>query len=73
MTPLRNRMMNDMAVRSLAENTIRSYLYSVSGLARHYRRCPKKISAREVQDDLLHLHLHEQRGLSWRYLQLRAA
>ena len=55
--------MNDMAVRGLAENTIRSYLHSVSGLARHYRRSPEKISAREVQDYLL--YLHEKCGLSW--------
>ena len=36
MTPLRQRMTNDMTVRGLAENTKRSYLTSVTGLARHY-------------------------------------
>ena len=36
MTPLRQRMINDMTVRGLAENTKRSYLTSVTGLARHY-------------------------------------
>ena len=63
MTPLRKRMMNDMTVRGLAENTKRLYLYSVSGLACYYRRSPEKISAQEVQDYLL--HLHEERGLTW--------
>ena len=31
MTPLRQRMTNDMTVRGLAENTKRSYLNSVTG------------------------------------------
>ena len=64
MTPLRQRMINDMTVRGLAENTKKSYLNSVTGLARHYRRSPDQISAQEVQDYLV--HLHEQRGLSWK-------
>ena len=64
MTPLRQRMINDMTVRGLAENTKKSYLASVTGLARHYRRSPDQISAQEVQDYLI--HLHEQRGLSWK-------
>ena len=64
MTQLRQRMLNDMSVRGLAENTKKSYLNSVAGLARHYRRSPDRISAQEVQDYLL--HLHEQRGLSWK-------
>ena len=53
-----------MTVRGLAENTKRSYLTSVTGLARHYRRSPDQISAQEVQDYLI--YLHEQRGLSWK-------
>ena len=64
MTRLRKRMIDDMAVRGLAENTIRSYLNSVSGLARFYERSPERISAPEVQDYLL--HSHERRGLSWK-------
>ena len=64
MTPLRQRMINDMTVRGLAENTKRSYLTSVTGLARHYRRSPDHISAQEVQDYLIYLHEH--RGLNWK-------
>ena len=63
MTPLRQRMTDDMTVRGLAENTKKSYLNSVTGLARHYRRSPDRISAPEVQDYLI--HLHEQQGLTW--------
>ena len=64
MTPLRQRMLNDMTVRGLAENTKKSYLNSVTGLARHYRRSPDSVSAQQVQDYLI--HLHEQRGLTWK-------
>ena len=64
MTPLRKRMVNDMTVRGFAENTKRSYLHSVAGLARYYRRSPERISAGEVQQYLI--HLHEERGLSWK-------
>ncbi len=64
MTPLRKRMVNDMTVRAFAENAMRSYLHSVTGLARHYRRSPGRISAQEVQDYLI--YLHEERGLSWK-------
>ena len=63
MTQLRQRKTDDMTVRGLAENTKKSYLNSVAGLARHYRRRPDRISAPEVQDYLL--HLHEQKGLTW--------
>ena len=63
MTPLRQRMIDDMTVRGLAENTIKSYLGAVTGLARHYRRSPDCLDAREVQDYLI--FLHEKRGLTW--------
>ena len=63
MTPLRQRMINDMTVRGLANSTMASYLRSVTRLARHYRRSPDQISAPEVQDYLL--FLHQQHGLNW--------
>jgi len=64
MTPLRQRMIKDLTVRGLAENTHKSYLYAVTGLARHYRRSPDQISAQEIQDYLV--YLHEKRHLSWK-------
>ncbi len=63
MTALRQRMINDMTVRGFAENTRKSYLNSVSGLAVHYGRSPEHISAEEVQEYLI--FLHEERGLAW--------
>ena len=63
MTPLRQRMINDMTVRGLAHSTMAAYLRSVTRLARHYRRSPDQISAPEVQAYLL--FLHQNHGLSW--------
>ena len=63
MTQLRQRMVDDMTVRGLADNTKKSYLNSVSGLALHYARSPDRISAQEVQDYLI--FLHDERGLTW--------
>ena len=68
MTPLRQRMLNDMSVRGFSENTKRAYVNSVKGLARHYRRSPEQISAQEVQDYLL--FLHQERGLAWKSCNL---
>ena len=48
MTPLRQRMVNDMTVRGLAEYTKKSSLNSVSDLTGHYRRSPDRISGQEV-------------------------
>ena len=64
MTPLRQRMIDDMSVRGLSENTRKFYLSAMTGLTRHYRRSPDHIEAREIQDYLL--FLHEKRGLTWK-------
>jgi hypothetical protein len=40
MTPLRQRMIHDLTIRGLAENTQKAYLPAVTGLARYYRRSP---------------------------------
>ncbi len=64
MTPLRQRMINDMSVRGFADNTKQTYLHAVIGLACHYHRSPDQLSAQEVQDYLL--LLHQKRHLSWK-------
>lgn len=64
MTPLRRKMLNDMIVRGLAENTQASYLQSVTGLAKHYRRSPDQLSPQEVQDYLI--YLSQERHLGWK-------
>ncbi len=40
MTPLRQRMSDDMQVRNLAPHTQRAYLQQVSQFARHFGKSP---------------------------------
>ena len=63
MTPLRQKMINDLTVRGLAENTQKSYLQTVTGIAKYYRRSPDHLSPQEVQNYLL--YLRQERHLSW--------
>ncbi|WP_254616766.1 phage integrase N-terminal SAM-like domain-containing protein [Burkholderia metallica] len=49
MTPLRQRMLHDMQIRNLAENTQKSYLLQVSSFARHFRRSPELLGPDEVR------------------------
>ena len=55
MTPLRQRMLDAMTVRGLAERTQECYTDAVARIARHYHRSPELLSAPEVEAYLLHL------------------
>lgn len=63
MTELRQRMVNDMMLRGMAEKTRTSYTQAVAGLAKLYRRSPDQITHDEVQAYLL--HLIQERKLAW--------
>ena len=55
MTPLRQRMLDALVLRGMAQRTQEAYIGAVAALARHYRRSPETLSAEEVQRYLLHL------------------
>jgi len=55
MTELRCEMNKMMQLRNLSVNTQRTYLRAVSGLAKHYKMSPDKISKSMVEDYLLYL------------------
>jgi integrase/recombinase XerD len=55
MTRLRKKMIREMELRNLSKNTQRSYLKAVSGLAKHYRQSPDKVSKEMIEDYLLYL------------------
>ena len=63
MTELRQRMVNDMILRGMAEKTRTSYTQAVAGLAKFYRRSPDQITHDDVQAYLL--HLIQERKLAW--------
>jgi site-specific recombinase XerD len=56
MTHLRQRMLEDMQLRGLAEKTQESYLRVVRQLAEFYGRSPDRISEEELRQYFLHLH-----------------
>ena len=62
MTPLRKKMIEAMELRGFSVRTHQAYLYSVSALARYYRRSPERLSVEELQAFFVHLAI--QRGLS---------
>jgi integrase/recombinase XerD len=55
MTPLRQRMTEDMQLRGLSYNTQRNYLSHVTQLAKHYGRSPDQITEDEIRDYFLYL------------------
>jgi integrase/recombinase XerD len=55
MTPLRQRMLQDMSIRNLAENTQQSYLQQVSSFARYFDCSPDKMGPEKVREYQVHL------------------
>ncbi len=55
-TKLRERMILEMTLRGLSDNTQRAYLQAVSPLTRHYGRSPSRIPNHQVKAYLFHLH-----------------
>lgn len=55
MTDLRKRMMEDMQLHGYAERTRKSYAGAVTGLAKHYRRSPDRLTEDEIRKFFLHL------------------
>jgi integrase/recombinase XerD len=49
MTPLRQRMLEDMQVRNLSPNTQRTYALQVSLFARHFGRSPEGLGADDIR------------------------
>jgi integrase/recombinase XerD len=58
MTPLRQRMIEDMKLRNFAPRTVQAYVARVATFARHFGRSPEALGRDEVRSYLLHL-VHE--------------
>ena len=63
MTPLRQKMINEMLLRRFSLKTQEAYVAAVMGLARHYKQSPEGITKQMIQDYLL--YLMQKRKLSW--------
>src|SRR6185369_11693862 len=63
MTPLRQRMIDDMRLRNFSPHTARNYLKAVERFAKHFMLSPDKISQEQIRQYLLYL-IHE-RKIAW--------
>jgi len=71
MTPLRQKMIDNMKLRGFAPNTQQAYVAAVAGLAKFYSESPDRLNSEKVQHYLL--HLMEERRLSWSTCNVAAA
>ena len=68
MTPLRTRMINDMKLRNLSENTMDAYLRVVRQLAEFYNKSPDRLNKQQIKNYLVHLR-EEKRVANATYIQ----
>ena len=71
MTPLRQRMLQDMGIRNLAVNTQLAYVQQISAFARHFDRSPEALGPEQVR--AYQVHLLEERRLAAGSLSVVAA
>jgi len=57
-SPLRQRMIDDMAFRNMSPNTQKIYTYAVAKFARFHHQSPDKLGLEHVRDYRLHLMAH---------------
>jgi integrase/recombinase XerD len=55
MTPLRSRMLGELQLRNLSEQTAHTYVASVERYARYFGKSPQKLGPEHVREYLLHL------------------
>ncbi len=55
MTPLRQRMLEDMQLRNLGSETQRAYVCYIAGLARFYQTSPDQLSLEDIREYQLYL------------------
>ena len=55
MTELRQKMIRAMDLKDLSKHTQRTYLAAVTGLAKHHRQAPDKLTQEMIEDYLLYL------------------
>ena len=63
MTPLRQRLSEDMAVRNYSPRTVPCYVAHVAAFAKHFGRSPELLGAAEIRS--YQLHLLQVKHASW--------
>lgn len=54
-SPLRQRMLDDMIMRNMSPNTQKVYTYAVANFAGYHRQSPDKLGIEHIRDYRLHL------------------
>src|SRR6516164_705398 len=65
MTPLRQRMIEDMKLRNYAPLTIKVYVLRAAAFAKHFGKSPERLGAADVRASLL--YLVQGKHASWSY------
>lgn len=55
MTPLRQRMLEELRRRNYSSETVRGYIFAVREFAEHYRKSPEDVGAEELRQYQIHL------------------
>ena len=55
MTPLRQRMLEDLQIRNYSPATVRCYVRSVADFAKHFKRSPDQLGSEEIRSWQLYL------------------
>ena len=48
-SPLRQRMIDDMAIRNMSPNTQKAYVRAVKNFSKHFGRSPDKLTLEDVR------------------------
>lgn len=72
MTPLRQKLIDEIDLRGFSPNTQLAYVSAVAALARHYRRSPDQLTDPELKAYLLHLLRDKQQAAATLLLQVSA-
>jgi len=68
MTKLRRRMLEDMRIRNLSENTQKRYVDRVAAFGRHFGTSPEYLGPKDIR--AYQLHLVDEKGISASYLNV---
>ena len=72
MTPLRQRMLEDLQIRNYSPTTVRIYLHCIHAFARHFRRPPDQLGSEHIRQYQLFLVKEKQVSLPT-YIQVVCA
>lgn len=64
MTPLRQRVLEDLQIRHYSPNTVRAYIRSIAEFAKHFGKSPDLLGAEQIREYQLHLIKEKRVSLS---------